>query len=249
MIPPSDPQAQRGPEGDPGFLGHAKIGTFADDRGAQIAGANADCVIGAVADVEIGLARLTFKNRFNGRPCINLSIAKETDADARAVRAAIDVAMNEFLATEGVPDGVELTTSVDTTRILDNRISVLVDNLAFGIVLVFGVLWLLIGARNSMLAIIGIPFSFLLGFAVLSQFGMSVNAITLFSLMLVSGMVVDDTMRRSRAWAGWSHSKVTPTTSSPAPRPKRISVVEGRRETIRCGRMEDTVGGPARARA
>lgn len=145
-----------------------------------------------VADVEIGLERLIYKNRFNGRPCVNLSIAKETDADARTVRAAIDVEMQEFLRTEGVPDGVELTTTIDSTVILDNRISVLVDNLMFGIVLVFGALWLLIGARNSVLAIIGIPFSFLLGFAVLNQMGMTVNAITLFSLMLVSGMVVDD---------------------------------------------------------
>ena len=39
----------------------------------------------------------------------------------------------------------------------------------------------------------------------------------------------------SRASAGWSHSKVTPTTSSPAPRSNRISVVDGRRETMRIG--------------
>ncbi len=43
---------------------------------------------------------------------------------------------------------------------------------------------------------------------------------------------VDTTVRR-RASAGVSHSKVTPTTSSPAPRAKRISVVEGSRETMR----------------
>ena len=48
-----------------------------------------------------------------------------------------------------------------------------------------------------------------------------------------SGIVVVDTTRRDRASAGWSHSKVTPTTSSPTPRAKRISVVEGSRDTIR----------------
>ena len=48
-----------------------------------------------------------------------------------------------------------------------------------------------------------------------------------------SGIALVETMRRSRASGGWSHSKVTPTTSSPAPIANRISVVDGSRETIR----------------
>ncbi|NRA95196.1 MAG: efflux RND transporter permease subunit [Planctomycetes bacterium] len=145
-----------------------------------------------IADVSAGLERLKHINRYNGRPCINLSVAKEKGADSMSVREKIDVAISDFLTTEGVPEGLQVETAIDTTKILDRRISVLVDNLLFGIVLVFLVLWLLIGARNSLLAIIGIPFSFLVAFAVLNQFGMTINAISLFSLMLVSGMVVDD---------------------------------------------------------
>ncbi len=45
-----------------------------------------------------------------------------------------------------------------------------------------------------------------------------------------------DTMRRDRAAGGKLHSKVTPTTSSPPPRAKRISVVEGSNDTIRTTR-------------
>ena len=48
-----------------------------------------------------------------------------------------------------------------------------------------------------------------------------------------SGIAEVDTIRRVRASVGWSHSKVTPTTSSPAPIANRISVVEGSNETIR----------------
>jgi hypothetical protein len=44
-----------------------------------------------------------------------------------------------------------------------------------------------------------------------------------------------DTIRRVRASGGKSHSKVTPTTSSPAPIANRISVVDGSNETIRTG--------------
>ena len=48
-----------------------------------------------------------------------------------------------------------------------------------------------------------------------------------------SGNAEVDTIRRLRASGGKSHSKVTPTTCSPAPMPKRISVAEGSSDTIR----------------
>ncbi|MAG58194.1 MAG: hypothetical protein CMJ83_18055 [Planctomycetes bacterium] len=145
-----------------------------------------------VADLDVGLERLRHLNRYNGNSCINLSVAKNADADSMKVREELQDVIDTFLAEEGLPSGIGVATTVDTTKILESRIRVLVDNLMFGIGLVFLVLWLMIGARNSLLAIIGIPFSFLLGFAVLNQFGLTINAITLFALMLVSGMVVDD---------------------------------------------------------
>ena len=48
-----------------------------------------------------------------------------------------------------------------------------------------------------------------------------------------AGRAVLETIVRSRASRGWSHSNVTPTTSSPAPIANRISVVDGSSETIR----------------
>ncbi len=47
------------------------------------------------------------------------------------------------------------------------------------------------------------------------------------------GNVEVETMRRDRASGGKSHSKLTPTTSSPAPSAYRISVAEGSNDTIR----------------
>ena len=45
-------------------------------------------------------------------------------------------------------------------------------------------------------------------------------------------MALVDTIVRERASNGWSHSNVTPTTSSPAPMSNRISVVDGSSDTI-----------------
>lgn len=145
-----------------------------------------------IGRIRPGLKENDYRARFDGRDCMTLSIAKTADGDSVKIRQALGAALEEYENTAGLPDGVELTTTIDTTKILKGRIRVLVDNLLFGIALVFMVLWAFIGARNAALAIVGIPFSFLLGFAFLSIFGISINAITLFSLMLVSGMVVDD---------------------------------------------------------
>lgn len=145
-----------------------------------------------IATIERTLEELAGKNRINGLPCVNLTIAKESDADALELKTRLEAAITSFNAEPDLPEAVGAQISFDTTDILESRLSVLVENLAFGVLLVFLALWALIGARNSFLAIIGIPFSFLLAYAGLAQIGVSINAITLFSLMLVSGMVVDD---------------------------------------------------------
>ena len=61
-----------------------------------------------------------------------------------------------------------------------------------GLVLVIFVLWLFIGLRNSAMAAVGIPVAFALSFVLLHQVGASINENTLFGLVLVLGMVVDD---------------------------------------------------------
>ena len=68
----------------------------------------------------------------------------------------------------------------------------LVNNLIGGVVLVGLVLWLTLGVRNALLALLGIPFSVLVALALFEPLGLTINAISLFSLVLVSGMVVDD---------------------------------------------------------
>jgi HAE1 family hydrophobic/amphiphilic exporter-1 len=58
--------------------------------------------------------------------------------------------------------------------------------------MVFGVLWVALGLRNAVLAIIDIPFCFLTAFLLLWWQGVSINALSLFALVLVNGIMVDD---------------------------------------------------------
>jgi len=62
----------------------------------------------------------------------------------------------------------------------------------FGIILVFITLLIFIGWRNALFAAWGIPFSFLLTFVIMDLIGVTMNNLSLFALILVIGMIVDD---------------------------------------------------------
>jgi len=88
--------------------------------------------------------------------------------------------------------GLQTTLYFDQSREIKKRIKELQVNGMFGIGLVFLVLWVSMGARNAVFASVGIPVSFLLTFILMKAFGLSINALTLFGLILVLGIVVDD---------------------------------------------------------
>lgn len=73
-----------------------------------------------------------------------------------------------------------------------NSLSALSQSAILGIILVFISLMIFIGWRNAALAAIGIPFSFLLTFFLMDQLGITMNNLSLFGLILVLGMIVDD---------------------------------------------------------
>ena len=58
--------------------------------------------------------------------------------------------------------------------------------------LVLLILWLFLGLRNAFYAAIGLPFSFFVVFIAMDLMGLSINTLTLFGLVLVCGMIVDD---------------------------------------------------------
>jgi multidrug efflux pump len=88
--------------------------------------------------------------------------------------------------------GLKTTLYFDQSQEIKKRIKELQTNGLLGIGLVFLVLWVSMGLRNAVFASVGIPVAFLLTFILMKSFGLSINALTLFGLILVLGIVVDD---------------------------------------------------------
>jgi multidrug efflux pump subunit AcrB len=130
------------------------------------------------------------ESRINGRPAVSLSILKEKGADAHTVVAATKEIVVQRMAL--IPSPPQVDYVGDMTILIDQSLGVLWNNALIGLVLVIFTLMFFVGTRNAVLAGLGIPFSFLATFAVMKWVGMSINGVSIFALVLVLGIVVDD---------------------------------------------------------
>ncbi|TQV78051.1 efflux RND transporter permease subunit [Exilibacterium tricleocarpae] len=128
--------------------------------------------------------------RTDGQLGIALQIKKLSTADELATLERV----RELLASEKerLPGGVELHLVNDISRFTKDMLKTLVANAWMGFVSVFLILWLFLGRRLALWVSIGLPFSILATFAILLFTGFSINSLTLMSLILVLGMLVDD---------------------------------------------------------
>ncbi|MGE4557696.1 MAG: efflux RND transporter permease subunit [Desulfovibrionaceae bacterium] len=127
----------------------------------------------------------------NGQPCVTLKVIKSPDGNVMDIVPAVLQTVDSFkprLEREGV---TAVPTQDQRIKVRD-AVSTLLSNMVAGVVLVCMVLWMFLGFRNAMLASAGIPFSFLVTMVLMYAAGTSLNEITLFSFVLVSGIIVDD---------------------------------------------------------
>jgi len=143
-----------------------------------------------VATVETGIEKRRTYVRYNGKPALVLGVAKDESADIIHVSEAISEFLDEYAAV--LPAGMAVYKTWDTSEWVDTRIGVLTDNLKTGVLLVMFILWFTIGFRNAALTIVAIPFSFLSAMILFPIMGLSINAMSLIGMLLVSGMLVDD---------------------------------------------------------
>jgi len=129
-----------------------------------------------IARVVRGYAERDVRSRFNGRDAIILPVAKEEHRNSLELVDAVRAHLEEF-KKRGLPDGITIGIPLDSSQIIRDRLSILLSNLGGGIVLVFLALWVGIGVRNALLAIIGIPFCYLVAVMFMSLIGVSVNAV------------------------------------------------------------------------
>ena len=149
-------------------------------------------------------------SRINGQPSISLTIQKKNDGNAIRIIDQIRKIVTPY--TEGqtnpvnqmiqktsskltpieLPPETKISLVNDSSVLLRERLGILQNNALLGLVLVVVFLWLFMGSRNAFFAALGIPTAILGALWILKLMGSSINASTLFGLILVIGIVVDD---------------------------------------------------------
>jgi len=143
-----------------------------------------------IATLRDGYAESDESSFFNGQRAVRITayrVGNETPQDvATAVRL-----YTEELRLE-LPANVTLDIWSDDSELLRGRIDLLVRNARLGLVLVLLTLALFLNLRLAFWVALGIPISFLGVFLLMPGFDMTVNMVSLFALIIVLGMVVDD---------------------------------------------------------
>jgi len=142
-----------------------------------------------VATVNDTLEERSIISKLDGNPSVTLFVYKKADGNIIKVMEDIRNYIENF--KNDIP-GLEATVRNDGSIDVKNSINTLGTSAFIGVILVFISLFVFLGWRNALFAAIGIPFSFLLTFILMQYFDVTMNTLTLFGLVLVLGMIVDD---------------------------------------------------------
>jgi len=103
------------------------------------------------------------------------------------VKEKIKTAQESYL-----PKNLDLKMTNDQSSRVEHQVDELSNHIIFGIILVMIVLMFTMGLRNSLFVGAAIPLSMLMAFTILSAFGLTLNTMVLFGLVMGLGMLVDD---------------------------------------------------------
>ena len=142
-----------------------------------------------IAKVALEFSDIPMKAYVNGERAINFIITKTPDEDIKKIAKSIQKYISKF-NTEN-PE-FKIVTLFQFSDMLDERIETLSNNLLLGLFLVVFVLGLFLSFKLSLWVAFGIPFSFVGMISIGLFYGMTINMISLFGMILVVGILVDD---------------------------------------------------------
>ena len=145
-----------------------------------------------VATVEFGSAMYDIYSTLNGRSSAAIVVKQSYGSNASQVIEAVKEKMKEIKASS-FPKGMDYEISYDVSRFLDASIEKVIHTLVEAFILVGLVVFLFLGDwRSTLIPAIAVPVSLVGTFVFMQFFGITLNLITLFALVLAIGIVVDD---------------------------------------------------------
>ncbi|WP_371921383.1 efflux RND transporter permease subunit, partial [Pseudomonas sp. HMWF006] len=144
-----------------------------------------------IARVELGSSQYALRSLLNNQPAVAIPIFQRPGSNAIDISNEVRGKMEEL--KKGFPQGMDYSIVYDPTIFVRGSIEAVVHTLFEALILVVLVVILFLQTwRASIIPLVAVPVSLIGTFAVMHLFGFSLNALSLFGLVLAIGIVVDD---------------------------------------------------------
>ncbi len=144
-----------------------------------------------VARIELGQQEYDASTRLNGKPAVGMAVMLSNKGNAVATATAVRAKMEQL--QKFFPGDMKWTSPYDTSKFVSISIKKVVHTLLEAVGLVFVVMFVFLqNFRYTLIPTIVVPISLLGAFAGIYYLGMSINVLTMFAMVLVIGIVVDD---------------------------------------------------------
>ena len=145
-----------------------------------------------VARVELGSEFFDIYSDVDGHPAASIVLKQAPGSNAAAVIEDVKEEL-ETIKKETFPPGMDYEIAYDVSKFVDASIEKVLHTLLEAFILVSLVVYMFLGdLRSTLIPTLAVPVSLVGTFFVLQMFGLSINLITLFAMVLAIGVVVDD---------------------------------------------------------
>lgn len=144
-----------------------------------------------IATVELGSEFFDIYSNLDGHPSAAIVLKQNYGSNASDVIESVKSTLEEM--KKSFPPGMDYKISYDVSQFLDASIEQVIETLRDAFILVALVVFVFLGDfRSTLIPILAVPVSLIGAFFVIQFFGISINLVTLFALVLAIGIVVDD---------------------------------------------------------
>tara|TARA_B100001057_G_scaffold219494_1_gene219879 strand:+ start:22345 stop:25731 length:3387 start_codon:yes stop_codon:yes gene_type:complete len=143
-----------------------------------------------VAEVKFGYKEIESYTRLSGKPVVSVDVSKRTGTNLLLLNDKVNNAIAEVKNL--IPKDVNIIIVNNQSQNTKEQVSTLENSIFSGVILVVLVLMFFLGVRNALFVGLSIPLSMCISFIILQIFGITVNMMILFSLVISLGLLVDN---------------------------------------------------------
>jgi len=143
-----------------------------------------------VAKVEFGYKEIESYTRLSGKSVVSVDVSKRVGTNLLFINDKVNNAISKV--KNRIPSDVDIIIVNNQSQNTKEQVSTLENSIFSGVILVVLVLMFFLGVRNALFVGLSIPLSMCISFIILSLFGITVNMMILFSLVISLGLLVDN---------------------------------------------------------